>query len=211
MRKNQILLQPSKCYSIYGNIPLSIIDICFRFYYQGSGENKIVFKYVLLGQHSVGKTSIFKRFTTNSFSEYQETTIGAAYIEKSIIIDIYTIVCQMWDTSGQEKYRSLAPMYYRGAAIAIVVFDITDETTFQSAKEWMRELKHQEGDHVIVGLVANKCDLMDECRVNMDEVKEFASSKENIFLFETSAKTGQGVMNVFEQTGETDMIPLCVF
>ena len=74
----------------------------------------------------------------------------------------------------------------------------------EETKTWRR-------DHVIVGLVANECDLMDECQMDMDEVKEFVSAKESIFLFKTSSKTGQGMMNVFEQTGDTDMIPLCAF
>ncbi|XP_029462048.1 ras-related protein Rab-5B-like isoform X3 [Rhinatrema bivittatum] len=92
----------------------------------GVGQTKICqFKLVLLGDMAVGKSSLVLRFVKGQFDEFQETTIGAAFLAQSVCLDDTTVKFEIWDTAGQERYHSLAPMYYRGAQAAIVVFDIT--------------------------------------------------------------------------------------
>ena len=101
------------------------------------------FKLVLLGESAVGKSSMALRFVNGRFSEFQENTIGAAYLTKSVVIDDNAVKFEIWDTAGQERYNSLAPMYYRGAQAAIVVYDITNADTFERAKSWVKELQRQ--------------------------------------------------------------------
>uniref|UniRef100_A0A6I8N1J8 RAB5B, member RAS onco family n=1 Tax=Ornithorhynchus anatinus TaxID=9258 RepID=A0A6I8N1J8_ORNAN len=85
------------------------------------------FKLVLLGESAVGKSSVVLRFVKGQFHEYQESTIGAAFLTQSVCLDDTTVKFEIWDTAGQERYHSLAPMYYRGAQAAIVVYDITNQ------------------------------------------------------------------------------------
>mmetsp|Transcript_7968 Transcript_7968/g.15575 ORF Transcript_7968/g.15575 Transcript_7968/m.15575 type:complete len:133 (+) Transcript_7968:57-455(+) len=95
------------------------------------------FKLVLLGDAAVGKSSCVERFVKNEFFEFQQPTIGAAFLTQTIPLDEYIVKFEIWDTAGQERYRSLAPMYYRGAAAALVVYDITDSDSFAGARTWI--------------------------------------------------------------------------
>ena len=88
-------------------------------------KDTINYKFVLVGDSAVGKSSIANRYISNDFYEFQEPTIGAAFMSKKLNIDDKEIKLEIWDTAGQERYRSLAPMYYRNASVAIVVYDIT--------------------------------------------------------------------------------------
>ena len=92
------------------------------------------FKLVLLGDSAVGKSSLVLRFVRGQFFEYQESTIGAAFLTQTVALNDTTVKFEIWDTAGQERYHSLAPMYYRGAAAAIVVFDITNRVRGRRAR-----------------------------------------------------------------------------
>merc|ERR1719327_1144314 len=154
------------------------------------------FKLVLLGDTSVGKSSLVIRFVKGQFCDYQESTIGAAFLTQTVQLDDATIKFEIWDTAGQERYHSLAPMYYRGAAAAIVVFDITNPMSFQRAKSWVKELQRQGKDDVIIALAGNKVDKENERKVPTDDAKSFAKSN-NIFYMETSAKSFAKSNNIF--------------
>eukprot|EP00731_Ephydatia_muelleri_P037831 Em0574g2a len=106
-----------------------------------SREKICQFKLVLLGESAVGKSSLVLRFVKGQFHEYQESTIGAAFLTQTVNVDDTTVKFEIWDTAGQERYHSLAPMYYRGAQAAIVVYDITNLDTFTRAKSWVKELQ----------------------------------------------------------------------
>lgn len=107
------------------------------------------FKLVLLGDSAVGKSSLVLRFVRGQFFEYQESTIGAAFLTQTVALNDTTVKFEIWDTAGQERYHSLAPMYYRGAAAAIVVYDITNRDTFQRAKQWVKELQRQGNPNIV--------------------------------------------------------------
>merc|ERR1711971_683806 len=99
------------------------------------------FKVVLLGDASVGKSCLVVRFAKGEFHEYQEPTIGAAFMTQTVSLDGGVVVkFEIWDTAGQERYKSLAPMYYRGAKAAIIVYDITSQESYKAAKLWVSEL-----------------------------------------------------------------------
>ncbi|NWT10128.1 RAB5B protein, partial [Vireo altiloquus] len=123
------------------------------------------FKLVLLGESAVGKSSLVLRFVKGQFHEYQESTIGAAFLTQSVCLDDTTVKFEIWDTAGQERYHSLAPMYYRGAQAAIVVYDITNQArgaqgeTFARARSWVKELQRQASPSIVIALAGNKADL----------------------------------------------------
>ena len=162
-----------------------------------SGVNKTCqFKLVLLGESSVGKSSLVLRFVKGQFHEFQESTIGAAFLTQTVQIDDTTVKFEIWDTAGQERYHSLAPMYYRGAQAAIVVYDITNKETFQKAQTWIKELQRQASPNIVIALAGNKLDLAGKRAVSYDEAKAYADECSLLFM-ETSAKTAANVMDIF--------------
>jgi Ras-related protein Rab-5C len=133
------------------------------------GEEKpVLAKVVLLGDMGAGKSSIALRFSKDQFNEYQESTIGAAFVTQSLSAssDHPAVKFEIWDTAGQERYRSLAPMYYRGAAAALVVYDITSSQSFEQAKTWVDQLHDNGSSGTIVALTGNKKDRHDEREVS---------------------------------------------
>ncbi|KAK7919542.1 hypothetical protein WMY93_010826 [Mugilogobius chulae] len=159
--------------------------------------NKICqFKLVLLGESAVGKSSLVLRFVKGQFHEYQEATIGAAFLTQTVCLDDTTVKFEIWDTAGQERYHSLAPMYYRGAQAAIVVFDITSAESFVRAKTWVMELQRQASPNIVIALAGNKADMVNKRAVEAQEAQEYADDNRLLFM-ETSAKTAMNVNEIF--------------
>ncbi|XP_028387527.1 ras-related protein Rab-5B isoform X1 [Phyllostomus discolor] len=154
------------------------------------------FKLVLLGESAVGKSSLVLRFVKGQFHEYQESTIGAAFLTQSVCLDDTTVKFEIWDTAGQERYHSLAPMYYRGAQAAIVVYDITNQETFARAKTWVKELQRQASPSIVIALAGNKADLANKRLVEYEEAQAYADDNSLLFM-ETSAKTAMNVNDLF--------------
>jgi len=162
----------------------------------GGGNKTCQFKLVLLGESSVGKSSLVLRFVKGQFHEFQESTIGAAFLTQTVQIDDTTVKFEIWDTAGQERYHSLAPMYYRGAQAAIVVYDISNKETFQKAQTWIKELQRQASPNIVIALAGNKLDLAAKRTVTFEEAKAYADECGLLFM-ETSAKTAANVMDIF--------------
>ncbi|XP_075212723.1 RAS oncogene family member Rab5 [Lycorma delicatula] len=163
----------------------------------GTAQGKICqFKLVLLGESAVGKSSLVLRFVKGQFHEYQESTIGAAFLTQTVCLDETTVKFEIWDTAGQERYHSLAPMYYRGAQAAIVVYDITNQDTFGRAKTWVKELQRQASPTIVIALAGNKADLANKRSVEYDEAQTYAEENGLLFM-ETSAKTAMNVNDIF--------------
>ncbi|EFC50493.1 rab family small GTPase [Naegleria gruberi] len=156
----------------------------------------VPFKLVLLGESSVGKSSLVLRFVRGQFFEYQESTIGAAFLTQTVPLGDTIVKFEIWDTAGQERYKSLAPMYYRGAAAAIVVYDITSADSFQRAKNWVKELQRQGTTNIVIALAGNKVDLEDKRQVESAEAKSYAEDNGLLFM-ETSAKAATNVNELF--------------
>jgi len=152
---------------------------------------------VLLGDSAVGKSSLVLRFVRGQFFEYQESTIGAAFLTQNVSLNDYTVKFEIWDTAGQERYHSLAPMYYRGAAAAVVVYDITNADSFSRAKSWVKELQRQGSPNIVIALAGNKCDLASKRKVESSEASEYAKDN-GLFFMETSAKTALNVEELFK-------------
>ena len=156
-------------------------------------------KIVLLGDVSVGKTSIASRYCKNSFNEHHINTIGGAYQQQKVVLGNGSMVkLHIWDTSGQERFRAMTNLYYRDAQVAILTYDITNESSFSSIEFWIQELKYKvENENMILCLVGNKCDVnSNERKITTQKGKNFAQDY-NMIFFETSAKTGEGVKDLF--------------
>lgn len=163
----------------------------------GAPQGKVQpFKLVLLGESAVGKSSLVLRFVKGQFHEYQESTIGAAFLTQTVCFDDTTVKFEIWDTAGQERYHSLAPMYYRGSQAAIVVYDIQNPESFNRAKSWVKELHRQASANIVIALAGNKADLGNKRMVEYDEAQAYAEENGLLFM-ETSAKTAMNVNELF--------------
>jgi len=156
-----------------------------------TSQKPIHAKLVLLGDSAVGKSSLVLRLVKKQFYEYQESTIGAAFLTQTVTLGDSVIRFEIWDTAGQERYHSLAPMYYRKAAAAIVVYDITNRSSYQRAHAWVKELQKQ-GTNMVIALAGNKADLAEQRQVESEEARAYADENGLIFM-ESSAKINQNV------------------
>ena len=154
-------------------------------------------KVVLIGAASSGKTSILTRFNLGKFNQETEATIGASFIPKIINVDGTEIKLDIWDTGGSEKYRSLAPLYYRDARAAIIVYDITNETSFNEAEQWCQEFREKGCPNAIIFAAANKCDLEADRRVSKQMGEDFLFQNQIMMLQNTSALSGEGITELF--------------
>ena len=165
---------------------------------KGSKEYEI--KICLLGDVSVGKTSIASRFCKNSFNDNYINTIGGAYQQQNIILNNgVKMKLHIWDTSGQDRFRSMTNLYYRDAQVAILTYDVTNEQSLDSLTYWLKELNDKvDQDNMLLCLAGNKNDVdSSQKRVTTAKGKEFAE-KNNMIFYETSAKTGAGVKELFQ-------------
>jgi small GTP-binding protein len=157
-----------------------------------------IFKVILIGSSSVGKSSILQRYIQKVFNESYSCTIGVDFFMKSLDIGDKSIKLQLWDTAGTEKFRSITTGYYRGANAAFVVFDLTSKATFECLDEWIQNYyKYSSPDsEKNVVLIGNKCDLVNRREVNEEDIEKFANYN-NLMYFETSAKDGKNIDECF--------------
>lgn len=160
-------------------------------------------KTVLVGDAGVGKTSIAERFAHNEFKADSYATVGAANLPVSIQTAKGNVTFNIWDTAGQEKYRSLAPMYFTGAHLAILVFDITQKSTFTALAEFVDLLQQRAPDDCVYILVGNKADLEDRRQVSKSDAEDYRIQIGAEIYIETSALTGKNVKELFEQAATT--------
>merc|ERR1712210_346719 len=116
------------------------------------------FKLVFLGEQSVGKTSLITRFMYDSFDNTYQATIGIDFLSKTMYLEDRTVRLQLWDTAGQERFRSLIPSYIRDSNVGIIVYNVTEEKSFAKIDNWIKDVKDQRGEDVIIFLVGNKTD-----------------------------------------------------
>ena len=154
------------------------------------------FKVVLRGEGCVGKTSLVLRYTSNQFNDQHLTTIQASYLTKKLTIDSQRVSLAIWDTAGQERYHALGPIYYRDANGALLVYDITDQSSFDRVQNWVKELRKIVGSDIALIIAGNKCDLERNRVVTIEAAEEYARSVGAIHI-STSAKLNKNVAEVF--------------
>ncbi|KAI8975004.1 ras-like GTP-binding protein RYL2 [Pilobolus umbonatus] len=161
--------------------------------------NTLEAKVVILGSTGVGKTSVAVRYVQNTFTPNGSSTIGASFMTKKLSVDNCNVRLQLWDTAGQEKFRAMAPMYYRGASAGILVYDITSENSYLEMISWMDELKKNMSDELVLYVVGNKVDLESHRQVPLSRVVDYCKRAgiDVTGIQEVSAKTNDGIDNVF--------------
>ncbi|KAG5601231.1 hypothetical protein H5410_032601 [Solanum commersonii] len=160
-----------------------------------------MFKFIIVGETGVGKTCLLYQLTSARFKPVYEVTIGAEFGSRTITSTGSQLSCkygtQIWDTAGQEKFRSLTRCFYRGAVGALLVYDVTKRHTFQQLSNWLEDLQKHGDEKLTVMVVGNKCDLDEETRaVSKEEGEEFAKKNECLFM-EVSARTAKNVEVAF--------------
>ena len=154
------------------------------------------FKLIFLGDQFVGKSSILNRFYQDKFEPDYQATIGLDFHSKNVNINGNTVRLLLYDTAGQEKFKSLIPMYIRDANIILVVYDITNKDSFTHTEHWVNETKDLKREDAIFVLVGNKIDLDENRAVTKKEAEDFATEKGFLF-YEVSAKTGEQIEDLF--------------
>jgi len=157
-----------------------------------------LFKVVMIGDSGSGKSSVLLRFADNTFLDNIMSTIGVDFKSQTLKIGEENIKLQIWDTAGQEKYRTITSTYYRAAQGVVLVFDVTSEESFQNTKKWFSDLEKYTEKSVYKILVGNKADLTDQRKVSLSQVEEYAQSM-GVPYIETSAKEGTNITLTFDQ------------
>ncbi|KAL1202109.1 Ras-related protein RABA1a [Cardamine amara subsp. amara] len=137
--------------------------------YKADEEYDYLFKLVLIGDSGVGKSNLLSRFTKNEFNLESKSTIGVEFATKTLKVEGKVVKAQIWDTAGQERYRAITSAYYRGAVGALLVYDVTRQSTFENAARWLRELRGHTDPNIVVMLIGNKCDLRHLVAVKTEE------------------------------------------
>ena len=158
---------------------------------------EFMFKVVLVGDMSVGKTNIIAKYLKNDFSEDYKTTIGVEFHSKIAKVEGHVVKAQIWDTCGQERFKSITDSYYRGAKGAFVVYDITRKNTFESVDSWISALRSAADKNLNIIIIGNKSDLEDQRQVETEQGEEKAQNNEAAFM-ETSAYSGDNIDKAFD-------------
>ena len=154
-------------------------------------------KIMVLGETRVGKTSLIRKYIKNQFGDNYLSTVGIDFQEKVIQVNDKLILLQLWDTAGQERFRDIAKNYIKSADGVLLVYDITSKQTFEKLDYWHKTLKENAHEHIKYIIVGNKCDLNEKREVEKESGEDFAK-KNNIYFYETSAKNGINVNEVFQ-------------
>lgn len=160
-----------------------------------------LFKYIIIGDSAVGKSCLLLQFTDRRFRTDHDLTIGVEFGARLITLDDKQIKLQIWDTAGQESFRSITRSYYRGASGALLVYDVSRRETFTHLTRWLEEARSNASEHMVIMLLGNKCDL-EQREVSFEEGQAFAKERGLVFR-ETSAKTAQNVEEAFLQTARS--------
>jgi small GTP-binding protein len=159
-------------------------------------------KVVMLGSQTVGKSSIVTRLIRGTFTTETVSTIGAVFQSKTVPVGDIQVKLQIWDTGGSERYRSMAPMYFRDADAAIVVYDMTSTQSFQELETWLKSLSEQGPETIVVALAGNKCDLANGRTITNEMAQRFVADNGIPIYLETSALNGENVEEIFAQVAK---------
>ena len=158
-------------------------------------DDFINFKIIIIGDSGVGKSSLLKRAVQNTFDTNYQATIGFEFLLMHFKVNDLKIKLQIWDTCGEEMYRSLVQGFYRNTSLAIIVYDISRKKSFEALEIWLKDLRQHTEEGIPVFIVGNKMDLQKD--ISTEEAKMFSVSNRTKFFTECSAKTGENVKDIF--------------
>jgi Ras-related protein Rab-2A len=160
-------------------------------------EYDLSFKIIVVGDSGVGKSCLTMKGTKNHFEDFYSPTVGFEFFTFNIRINDKNIKLQIWDTCGQEAYRSLITSFYRNSSLAIIAYSIDNQNSFNNIEAWLNEIKSQANPETKIFLIGNKADLDDLRKVDKETAEKFSKAHGFNFFTETSAKTGFNAQNVF--------------
>ena len=169
--------------------------------YGGPANFDYLLKYIIIGDAAVGKSNLLLRYAHGQFKPEYQLTIGVEFGAKNIQLFNKIFRIQIWDTAGQENFRSITRAYYKNSVCALVVYDISSRDSFEHVTSWIEDCKNQSPKTIFMVLVGNKCDLNDKRQVSVEEGKDLAEKNDMLF-FETSAKDGINVDEIFVKSAE---------
>ncbi|VDM41908.1 unnamed protein product [Toxocara canis] len=164
--------------------------------YRESQIADYLLKFLIIGNAGTGKSCIMHQFIENKFKADSAHTIGVEFGSRMVVLGGKKVKLQIWDTAGQERFRSVTRSYYRGAAGALLVYDITNRESYNALQQWLIEARNLASAHIVVVLVGNKKDLQDDRQVMFLEASQFAQENDLAFM-ETSALNGENVEETF--------------
>ena len=161
-------------------------------------DTDLVYKILLLGDSEVGKSCFLMRYADNVFVDNYITTIGLDYKLKYIQLDSGQVIkVQLWDTAGQDRYRTIAKNYYKGSHGILLLYDVTKTSSFENIREWIKDIREEVYEKAIIFLIGNKIDKKDQIKIKTEEGEKLAEEF-NIPFFEASAKSGENVDEIFK-------------
>lgn len=168
----------------------------------GIGQSySLLFKFIIIGDEAVGKTCLLLQFTDKRYRTSHQVTVGVEFGSRTVDIAGRLVKLQCWDTAGQDRFRSIIRSYYRGAAGALLVYDITRKDSFEHVSQWVKEARQNADPDLMITLVGNKCDKVTERQVSYEEGHAFAH-RNGLYFLETSAVTGHMVDEAFTVTAK---------
>ncbi|XP_049631542.1 ras-related protein Rab-19 [Suncus etruscus] len=156
-----------------------------------------LFKVILIGDSNVGKTCVVQHFTSGLYSEAQQNTIGVDFTVRSLEVNGKKVKMQVWDTAGQERFRTITQSYYRSAHAAIIAYDLTRRSTFESVPHWIHEIEKYGAANLVIMLIGTKSDLWEQRCVLFEEACSLAEKHGLLAVLETSAKESRNISEVF--------------
>jgi Ras-related protein Rab-2A len=163
-----------------------------------SSSPVFIFKFIIVGNSAVGKSCLLLRFDEDRFQPIHDVTVGVTFSIKMVQIDGRDVKVQIWDTAGQEIFRSITRSYYRDSACAIIVYDITDRNSFGKVEDWIRDVRNLAPPDCLLVLFGNKLDLEAQRAIRTEQGQEVAD-RHGLYFFETSAATGANVQQAFNE------------
>ena len=183
-------------------IPIDDEEFSIELLPEDFAQYDISFKIIVIGDSSVGKSCLTTQAVRNNFIEFYQATVGFEFLTFNLRINSNVVKLQIWDTCGQEVYKSLISNFYRNCSLALIVYAINNRNSFEHAENWLNDLKNQSNPNVRVFLVGNKSDLEKERTVTKEEAENFKQEKKLDRFMETSAKTGDNARNVMLQAAK---------
>ena len=166
---------------------------------QGEPNYDYLLKFIIIGDDLVGKSNLSSHYVDGQFNPDYQLTIGVEFAVKNVIIRNTTYHIQIWDTAGHQNFRSVIRAYYKNTACAFVVYDISNRNSFNNVSTWIEDCRNQSPKTIFMVLIGNKSDLADKRQVSTEEGRELAEKYEMKF-YETSAKTGENVNDIFNDS-----------
>ena len=179
-----------------------IDDIPCEFISDEIVKSDLSFKIIIIGDSGVGKSSLTLRATKNQFQEYYNATVGFEFFSLNLKMEDSIIKLQMWDTCGQEIYRSLISSFYKNSSLAMIMYSIDNEESFRHLDYWIKEIKNNSSPDIKIILIGNKVDLEDKRVVSKEEADNFARVNGIDEVYETSAKTGFNAKTIFSKAAQ---------